>query len=145
MAVSHLELTRREPFAFDYERLDGDGKVRFWADFVLLQPLDPARGNRRLLSYVVNRGQRVGVPFNRAAPRLPTLPPTDEIDAGDRFLMRRGWTVAFCGWQWDVDRQPGLMGLEAPQAVGPDGQPLPGKVTVAFQPNELQSHHHLSH
>jgi hypothetical protein len=171
MAVSHLEITRRSPFAFEYERIDGnlhfavdpthpansriadldkaprdaEGKVRFWADFVLLQPADPARSNRRLLSYVVNRGLRVGVPFNRAAPRLPTLPPTDEIDPGDGFLMRRGWTVAFCGWQWDVDRQPGLMGLEAPQALGSDGQPLHGKVVVAFQPNEVHSHHHLSH
>src|SRR5437868_2644 len=86
MAVSHLEVTRRTGFAFDYERIDGklhfavdpthaanaritdldkaprdaDGTVRFWADFVLLQPRDPARGNRRLLSYVVNRGLRVG-------------------------------------------------------------------------------------
>src|ERR671931_309661 len=122
MAVSHLEVTRRGPFAFDYERIDGklhfavdpsnpansrivdldkapreaDGKVHFWADFVLLQPADPARGNRRLLSYVVNRGTRVGVPFNRFAPRLPTLPPTHEIDAGDGILMRLAWTVAFC-------------------------------------------------
>ncbi len=171
MAVTHLEIIRRSPFAYEYERLDGklhfavdpthpantritdldkaprdaEGKVRFWADFVLLQPADPARGTRRLLSYVVNRGLRVGVPFNRAAPRLPTLPPTDNIDPGDGFLMRRGWTVAFCGWQWDVDRQPGLMGLEAPRALGPDGQPLRGKVVVAFQPNERQTHHHLSH
>ena len=106
MSVSRFEVTRRTPFAFDYERVDGKlhfavdpahpanarivdldkaprdahGSVTFWADFVLLQPTDPAKGNRRLLSYVVNRGQRFGVPFNRYAPRLPTLPPTDEID-----------------------------------------------------------------
>src|SRR5881394_3227806 len=103
MAVTHLEISRRSPFPFDYERIDGklhfavdpnnaanrriadldlaprdaEGRVRFWADFVLLQPADPAKANRRLLSYVVNRGTRVGVPFNRFAPRLPTLPPTD--------------------------------------------------------------------
>src|ERR687885_2601916 len=171
MAVAHLEVTRRSSFPFDYERIDGKlhfavdpkhaangrivdldkaprddgGKVRFWADFVLLQPADAARGNRRLLSYVVNRGQRVGVPFNRCAPRLPTLPPTDDIDAGDGFLMKKGWTVAMCGWQWDVDRQPGLMGLDAPQALGPDGKPLQGRVAIAFQPNEPHTHHLLSH
>src|SRR6266571_1714731 len=94
---------------------------------------------------VVNRGQRVGVPFNRYAPRLPTLPPTDEIDPGDGFLMQRGWTVAFCGWQWDIERQPGLMGLEAPQALDTKGQPIPGRVSIAFQPNEAHSHHLLSH
>src|ERR1700730_1179903 len=171
MSVSHLDLTRRSPFAYDYERIDGrlhfavdpanpantrvtdldkaprdaDGRVRFWGAFARLQPADADRGNRRLLYYVVNRGLRVGVPFNRYAPRLPTLPPTDEIDVGDGFLMRRGWTVAMCGWQWDVQRQPGLMGLEAPEALGPDGRPLAGRISVAFQPNETQGHHLLSH
>jgi hypothetical protein len=171
MAVAHLEVTRRGEFAFDYERIDGKlhfavdpthpanarivdldkaprddrGRVRFWADFVLLQPSDAQRANRRLLYYVVNRGLRVGVPFNRFAVRLPTLPPTDDIDVGDGFLMKRGWTVAMCGWQWDVQRQPGLMGLEAPQALGADGKPTQGRVAVAFQPNEHHAYHPLSH
>jgi hypothetical protein len=171
MAVAHLEVTRRTPFPFDYERIDGklhfavdphhpangrivdldkaprddSGRVRFWADFVLLQPADARRANRRLLYFVVNRGLRVGVPFNRFAPRLPTLPPTDEIDVGDGFLMKRGWTVAMCGWQWDVQRQPGLMGLDAPQALGADGQPIQGRIAVAFQPNEDHAYHLLSH
>src|SRR5262245_52550516 len=124
MAVSHLQVTRRAPFPYDYERVDGilhfavdpshpantritdldraprdaGGKVRIEADFLLLRPADPGRDTRRLLAFVVNRGQRVGVPFNRPAPRAPTLPPTDDIELGDGFLMRRGWTVAMCGW-----------------------------------------------
>src|SRR5579859_7669033 len=171
MSVSHFEETRRSSFADDYERVDGKlhfavdpgdpanaritdldkaprdaaGRVRFWADFVILQPAQRERSNRRLLYFVVNRGQRVGVPFNRYTPRLPTLPPTDDIDVGDGFLMQRGWTVAMCGWQWDIERQPGLMGLEAPQALGPDGQPLQGRIAVAFQPNTAHSYHRLSH
>jgi hypothetical protein len=171
MSVSRLEVTRRSPFAYDYERIDGklhfavdpghaanarivdldkaprdaQGRVRFWADFVLLQPADPAGANRRLLYFVVNRGLRVGVPFNRYAPRLPTLPPTDEIDAGDGFMMRHGWTVAMCGWQWDVERQPGLMGLEPPQALDEHGKPIQGQILVAFQPNETHAYHRLSH
>jgi hypothetical protein len=171
MSVSHLQVTRRSPFPYDYERLDGslhfavdpahpanarivdldrapraaDGRVHFSADFVLLQPADAARGNRRLLYYVVNRGQRVGVPFNHVPARPATLPPTDEIDVGDGFLMRRGWTVAMCGWQWDVERRPGLMGLAAPQALGPDGAPLRGRVSVAFQPNVAHPDQRLAH
>ncbi len=171
MSVARLEITRRSPFAFDYERIDGilhfavdpqhpanerivdldraprdaSGRVTFKADFLLLQPRDPARANRRVLSYVVNRGQRVGVPFNRFTARPPTQPPPDDIDPGDGFLMRHGWTVAMCGWQWDVQRQPGLLGLEAPQALGPDRQPIHGKVVVAFQPNEPHRSHLLAH
>jgi len=171
VSVARLEITRRTPFALDYERIDGimhfavdptrpangrivdldkaprdaSGQVRFEADFLLLQPRDPAQSNRRLLAYVVNRGQRVGVPFNRFAPRPATLPPTDDIDPGDGFLMRRGWSVAMCGWQWDVERQPGLLGLEAPQALETDGTPIQGKIVVAFQPNEAHISHLLAH
>jgi hypothetical protein len=171
MAVTHFELTRREPFAFDYERIegilhfavdpahaanqrivdldraatDGSGRVQFSADFLLLQPKAAQAGNRRLLSYIVNRGRRDGVPYNRAPSRLPTLPPSDDVDVGDGFLMRHGWSVAMCGWQWDVERQPGLIGLEAPQALGPDGKPIQGKVAIAFQPNESHPAHLLSH
>src|SRR5206468_3403664 len=112
MAVSHFEIIRRAPFAFDYERIDGT--LHFAVD-----PAHPA--NARITDL-------------HLAPR-----------AADGFLMRRGWTVAFCGWQWDIDPLPGLTGLEAPQALGPDGKPLQGKVTIAFQPNEVQTHHHLSH
>lgn len=171
MAVAHLEVTNRRPYAFDYERIDAklhfavdpgnpanarivdldtaardrDGLVRFWADFLLLQPSDAAHSNRRLLYFVVNRGQRVGVPFNRYPPRAPTLPPTDEIQVGDGFLMKKGWTVAMCGWQWDIERQPGMLGLEAPQALGPKGKPIQGKVAIAFQPNEAHAFHRLAH
>jgi Alpha/beta hydrolase domain len=171
MSVSHFEVTRREAYAHDYERVDGilhfavdpthpanarivdldkaprdaAGQVRFSADLVVLQPQDAQRANRRLLYYVVNRGQRVGVPFNRFAERPATSPPTDAIDPGDGFLMRHGWTVAMCGWQWDVERQPGLMGLEAPQALGPDGAPLKGKIQIAFQPNEPHAYQLLAH
>src|SRR5438874_2535641 len=117
MAVSKLEIARREPYAHGYERLDGkmrfavdpadpanamivdldkaareaDGKVHFSADFTLLQPADEARSNRRLLFYVVNRGQRASVPLCRGVARLATEPPTDEIDPGDGFLLKRGW------------------------------------------------------
>ena len=125
MAVSHLEVTRRAAFAFDYERIDGrlhfavdpshpangritdldkaprdaDGKVRFWADFVLLQPADPARGNRRLLYYVVNRGQRVGVPFNhvpaRPASSVSTWPTPRWSERSSGLRPARVWGLGF--------------------------------------------------
>ena len=33
------------------------GKVEWWADCTILQPVNPARGNRRLFFEVVNRGR----------------------------------------------------------------------------------------
>ncbi|MBI3971557.1 MAG: hypothetical protein HY332_09735 [Chloroflexi bacterium] len=111
---------------------DAHGRIRFWADFCLLQPVDPQRGNGRLLLDVPNRGRRRAVAtFNRAR---PDAAPTEAIDPGDGFLMRRGWTVATCGWQWDVPRSPALLGLEAPMAQH-DGVPLQGQAIVEIQTN----------
>ena len=166
MAVSHLEITQRQPFADGrafgdagaYERLDGtigfavdplhaanraivdldkaerdaQGRVHFRADFCLLQPVDPARGRRRLLLEVLNRGRKL-------APRMinhaAVAPPSAVIDPGDGFLLRHGWTMAWCGWQWDVVRSPALRGLEAPMALE-DGRPIVGRLVCEFQPNE---------
>ena len=110
---------------------DVDGRVRFSADFCLLQPADPARGNRRLLFEAVNRGRKL-VPriFNHAAPEAE---PTENIPPGDGFLMCHGWTVAWCGWQWDVAPGPALMGLRAPR-VQQDGRPIEGRLVVQIQP-----------
>lgn len=110
---------------------DPAGRVRFAADFCLLQPADPARGSGRLLFDVLNRGRKtVQGQFNRA-PR--ELVPTERIDPGDGFLLTRGWAVAWCGWQWDVPRPGPLLGLEAPEALR-DGRPVQGQVQVSIQP-----------
>jgi hypothetical protein len=87
---------------------------------------------------VANRGLKV-VP--RTLNRAPATPvPVEEIDPGDGFLMRHGWTVGWVGWQWDVFRSSTLMGIDAPQALGPDGKPIVGAVAVEFQPNAREAH-----
>ncbi len=103
---------------------DTDGLVRFSGDFTILAPLEG--GNGAALLDVPNRGGRV-------APRLFNLAPFPEdsnvIEAGDGYLLRGGWTVAFCGWQWDVPRESGRMGLSAPLVTEPDG----GRMQLRFQ------------
>ena len=49
--------------------------------------------------------------------------------------MHHGCTIAWCGWQWDVNRSPALLGLEAPMALDESGRPFQGQVMVQFQPN----------
>jgi len=122
----------------DIERAERDasGAVRFEANATLLQPVDPDRGNGSLLADVVNRGGRTFVTYNRAArdAARPTW-----IPAGDGFLMERGWTIASIGWQWDVIRGSGLIGLEAPLALE-NGQPLEGQVSVTYQRTAPATH-----
>ena len=125
-----------------------DGRVSFSADFAMLQPLDPQKGNRRVLFDVVNRGRKTVLAYN-SAPR--PVDPSAPLSAGNGFLMRHGFTVVWCGWQADVPPGPGLMGLSAPQALGPDGGPLRGRILCQFQCNEptslflLSDRQHLPH
>ena len=63
-----------------------------------------AAGNGKLLFVVPNRG-------------VPTYAPW--LKGG--FLLDRGWTIASCGWQWDVQRGPAILGLTAPKADVPPG------------------------
>jgi Alpha/beta hydrolase domain len=85
--IADLKLTQR----------DVDGLVRFDADLKLLRPV--SGGNGKLLFVLPNRG-------------VPTYAPW--LKGG--FLLDRGWTIASCGWQWDVQRGPATLGLTAPQA-----------------------------
>ena len=79
---------------------DTDGRVRFDADVRLLRPT--ASGNGRTLIVIPNRGMTGGVPFSLDAP-LAWGP--DSREPGDGFLLADGWTIAWCGWQWDVLRR----------------------------------------
>lgn len=112
---------------------DADGLVRFDADFAMLQPVQPQRGNRRLLFDVCNRGRKTVMQRFNSAPAVTDF--TAPLDPGNGFLMHQGYTVVWCGWQADVPPTPGLIGLRAPDAIGQDG-PLQGRILSQFQVNE---------
>jgi len=94
-----------------------NGEVEFWADFFVLRPKDPARGNGALLLEVPNRGD-VGI--TRIVDGGDAL---HEQDAGDGWLMRHGYAFASIGWQWDATGQ-GALKLQAPIA-----RPASGRIT----------------
>ncbi|MBI3637002.1 MAG: hypothetical protein HY216_12460, partial [Candidatus Rokubacteria bacterium] len=104
------------------------GLVEAWADFYLLRPVDPARGNGALLLDVANRGRKVALGMFNSAIRVPD--PTTEEDFGNGFLLRHGYTVGWIGWQIDVPRRDGLMALTTPVVRG-----VTGEVRCEFRPN----------
>ena len=108
-----------------------DGLVRFEGDVTLLRPADPEAGCRTALVEVPNRGRRTAGSLYNRAPMV--VEPTYEIDPGDGFLFRRGWTMAWCGWQWDVPRSPARMGLEAPTVLSSNGEPESVEVQLRLQ------------
>jgi hypothetical protein len=107
------------------------GTVTWSADFCLLQPADAARANRRLLFEVVNRGRILAFRVFDSVGETPDL--LHQAHLGDGFLLQQGYTVAWCGWQWDVVRTPGLFGTEVPEALE-RGTPPSGPVRCQWRP-----------
>jgi hypothetical protein len=118
------------------------GLVEFSADFYVIEPKDPARGSGDLLLEVPNRGGKgiFGL-MNRA--RGAVDPAADE-ELGDGFLMRRGISVAWVGWQWDVRDFPGRLRLDAPVATE-NGRPITGPVRADFVVDDPAATHPLGH
>ena len=119
---------------------NAQGLVEFSADFRILRPDDPAKGNRRLLLDVLNRGKALAL---RNINSAPDIAPDAPLDPGDGFLMRQGYSVVWCGWQHDVPDAPGLLRIHAPEAME-DGKPISGRIVVTFQPNAQVQSQYLS-
>jgi hypothetical protein len=72
------------------------GKVEYSADFDILRPADPAKGNGTLLYDVNNRGNKRVLHLLNDTPAGNSLASADS--AGDGFLMRHGFTIVWSGW-----------------------------------------------
>ncbi len=128
-AVEPLHASNQGITDLDLAPRNSAGKVEFSSDFAMLRPLNPDQGNHRILFDVVNRGRKTALTLNS----VPTATdPTAPLESGNGYLMRRGYTVVWAGWQADVPPTPGLIGLHAPEAIGPEG-PLTGRVLCQFQ------------
>lgn len=111
---------------------DRAGRVNFTADYRMLRPVDPQRGNHRVLLDVLNRGRPRALKYINSAVDNPD--PSALLEAGNGFLMRQGYTLVWCGWQHDVPDSQGLMRIQLPGAVTAAG-PISGRLAVRFQPN----------
>jgi hypothetical protein len=117
--------------------VNADGKVEFEADVCILMPKDPAKGNRALFYDVNNRGNKLALRFFNNAPGGNE--PTTAADAGDGFLMRRGYTVVWCGWIGELLPGGNRMLLKVPVATA-QGKPITGIVRYEMmndQPAEV--------
>ncbi|HZE56649.1 MAG TPA: alpha/beta hydrolase domain-containing protein [Chthoniobacterales bacterium] len=118
------------------------GEVEFASDFYLLRPKDAARASGSVLLEIPNRGGK-GLLAVIQGGKSSRDPKTEE-EFGDGFLMERGVTVAWIGWQWDVREDAGMMRLYAPAARAGD-KPITGLVRADFTVNERVDEHPLGH
>jgi hypothetical protein len=105
-----------------------EGRVEFSADLEILRPRDPARANGIALIDVVNRGNRTLLrSFNRASGAADLAA---QAAYGDGFLLQRGFTIVWVGWEFDVVPRPGALRITVPSVPGTSGT-----VRATFVPN----------
>jgi hypothetical protein len=96
---------------------NAQGLVTGVAEVEILRPTNAANGNHRLFYEVLNRGNKLGfLLFNDVTVSINDL--VKSSDAGSGFMMNRGYTMVWSGWQGDVPPGGGRMGFVPP--VVPD-------------------------
>ncbi|MGB0581436.1 MAG: alpha/beta hydrolase domain-containing protein, partial [Limisphaerales bacterium] len=111
------------------------GKVEFWADFFLMKPVDSTKGNGCLLYDVHNRGNKLALwTFNEGE---RTNEPLTMEHAGNGFLLKRGYTLLWTGWNGDVMADgTGRLLAGLPIARGANGKPITGRNHVEISVDE---------
>ena len=104
-----------------------DGKVRFQGDFILLKPVDLAKGNGRLLYDVNNRGNLYMLRHINGGSR--TNDPSSAEDGGNGFLMRQGYALLWSAWNWDVRAGNNRLQIELPIATD-EGQTIRQRIAA---------------
>jgi hypothetical protein len=112
---------------------DAQGLVRYKSGFNLLKPVDMARGNRRVFFDYGNRGNKRALQFFNDAKPANVLSNLEH--AGNGFMMRRGYTMAWLGWQGDLLPGGDRLILQVPHATD-NGQPITGWVRTEYMPTQ---------
>jgi hypothetical protein len=122
------------------------GKVEYSMDVYLLKPVDMSRASGRLFYEGNNRGLKLSPAV------IDTLTgiflgndPTTPADAGDGFLMRRGYVIAWSGWDVTVAPGPAALSITVPVATNPDGSPIVGPSLEEFVVDAAAPTNHLSY
>ena len=117
IAVSPDDPHNRIIVDLDRAPRNAQGLVEAVTDVEILRPSVAANGNRRLFYEVLNRGSKLGFAlFNDVPTVVNDL--VKATDAGNGFLMNRGYTVVWSGWQGDIVPGAGRMTFSPP--VVPD-------------------------
>jgi len=108
-----------------------NAKVGFSAPFYILKPADMARGNRKILYGINNRGNKLEYAWRTHLPAgTNNNNPTTEADFGDALLLRLGYTYVDAGWMGNLAPGDDRLIPKLPVATWPDGRSLTGRVRV---------------
>jgi alpha/beta hydrolase family protein len=114
----------------DLAQKNPNGTVGYSTDFQILRPVDRAKGSKRLLYEITNRGR------TNVLGTLNDSKTENDIesagDAGNGFLMRHGYAVLDTGWDFSAPRNGKLFTATVPIAKKADGSTVTGINTDEF-------------
>ena len=107
---------------------NANGKVEYSHTFYILKPIDLANGAHKLLYEPPNRGGKTISGFNRGVGGADPGSVTDPTTLANAFLMPRGYTIAFSGWDYAAGTNPANFNsyINLPVAKNPDGSSITG-------------------
>lgn len=114
-----------------------DGEVEFSADFIAVRPKDTQKSNGSMILEIPNRGRgRIIALVDGGDWNLVN-------DAGDAWLLRRGFTIVSLGWQWDA------VGADALRFFAPvakeHGKTITGLLRGDMMPSKVMQEIPLGH
>jgi hypothetical protein len=108
------------------------GMVEYDTDFMILKPVDLAKGNHRLWFEVNNRGSLGAFQQYNDARSDEGNNPTSANDAGTGFVMNRGYSIVTAGWDISAPSGDGRFTIKVPVAINADGSPIVGPPMEEF-------------
>ncbi len=118
IGIAHFEIdpadARNQVIAdIGHAPVNKSARVEFSSDICIVRHKDAANSNGLALIEPPNRGGKplIGTFGLGAAAK------SDE-DLGDRFVLDRGFDIVWIGWQFDVARTAGQLGISVPVAQG---------------------------
>ena len=119
--VIYLEVNPDDPANKDIVDLrlaprNRNGNVECSTEFELHQPVEPNRGNHRLMYFVSNRGT-TGNYFSQLLEK--------------NWLYSEGWSYLYCGWQCDLAESDESLNFRSP-IIYDNGKAITGKVLFEF-------------
>jgi hypothetical protein len=120
IAVAPADIHNQIIVDVDRAPRNAQGLVEAATDVEILRPTVAANGNRTLFYEVLNRGSKLGFALFNDVPAV-TNDLAKPADAGNGFLMNRGYTLVWSGWQGDIIPGGGRMTFSPPIAPGVTG------------------------
>jgi hypothetical protein len=106
---------------------NAQGHVVYQHNFYILQPLDPSKGNHKMMYEPPNRGGKTYQTLNNT-PTGTNDPAalTDPAALDDSFLWTRGYTTVWSGWENNLGPLNGLVATASFPIAGDPNNPITG-------------------